>query len=98
MFGGLVGAAFLLLAPPLARVALAFGPVEYFWLAVFGLTLIASPSEGSLLKGLIGNARGEPIAEFFTRPIAMGIIAFIVLGLRYPLLTTRLRAGRSVDE
>ncbi len=53
--GGLVGAAFLLvLAPPLATVALAFGPVEYFWLAVFGLTLISALSEGNLLKGLIG--------------------------------------------
>jgi putative tricarboxylic transport membrane protein len=57
--GGLVGALFLLmLAPPLARFALAFGPVEYFWLAVFGLSLIASLSEGSLLKGLIGGAAG----------------------------------------
>jgi putative tricarboxylic transport membrane protein len=33
--GGLVGAGFLLLlAPPMATVALKFGPVEYFWLAV----------------------------------------------------------------
>ena len=57
--GGLVGAlALLLLAPPLAEVALKFGPVEYFWLAVFGLTLIAALSEGSLLKGLIGAAFG----------------------------------------
>jgi len=57
--GGLVGAAFLLLlAPPLARFALEFGPVEYFWLAVFGLTLIASLSEGSLLRGLIGGCVG----------------------------------------
>ena len=57
--GGLVGAAFLLgLAPPLANVALAFGPVEYFWLAVFGLTLISALSEGNLLKGLIGACFG----------------------------------------
>jgi putative tricarboxylic transport membrane protein len=57
--GGLVGAAFLLvLAPPLATVALAFGPVEYFWLAVFGLTLISALSEGNLLKGLIGACFG----------------------------------------
>jgi putative tricarboxylic transport membrane protein len=57
--GGLVGATFLLmLAPPLARFALAFGPVEYFWLALFGLSLIASLSEGSLLKGLVGGAAG----------------------------------------
>jgi putative tricarboxylic transport membrane protein len=57
--GGLVGAVFLLLlAPPLAGVALAFGPVEYFWLAIFGLTLISALSEGNLLKGLIGACFG----------------------------------------
>ncbi|MEO5735649.1 MAG: tripartite tricarboxylate transporter permease, partial [Rubrivivax sp.] len=57
--GGLVGAAFLLLlAPPMATVALKFGPVEYFWLAVFGLTLIASLGEGSTIKGLIGGGLG----------------------------------------
>ena len=57
--GGLVGAAFLLiLAPPLAEVALAFGPIEYFWLAIFGLTLISALSEGNLLKGLVGGCFG----------------------------------------
>ncbi len=57
--GGLVGAGFLLLlAPPMAAVALKFGPVEYFWLAVFGLTLIASLGEGSTVKGLIGGCLG----------------------------------------
>ncbi|MFN7022984.1 MAG: tripartite tricarboxylate transporter permease [Pseudorhizobium sp.] len=57
--GGLVGAlALLFLAPPLAKVALAFGPPEYFWLAVFGLTLIAALSVGNTLKGLIGACLG----------------------------------------
>lgn len=61
--GGLVGALFLLtLAPPLSRVALAFGPVEYFWLAIFGLSLIAALSKGSLLKGLAGGALGLAIS------------------------------------
>ena len=59
VIGGLVGATFLLLlAPPLARFALQFGPVEYFWLAVFGLTLIASLSEGSLLRAVVGGCIG----------------------------------------
>ncbi len=59
VFGGLVGAfALLLLAPPLSRVALAFGPVEYFWLSIFGLSLIASLSNGNLAKGLAGGALG----------------------------------------
>ncbi|MBP0618176.1 tripartite tricarboxylate transporter permease [Jiella mangrovi] len=57
--GGLVGALFLMfLAPPLARIALAFGPPEYFWLAVFGLTLISALSVGNLMKGLIGACFG----------------------------------------
>ena len=59
VFGGLVGALFLLgLAPPLAEVALKFGPVEYFWLAIFGLTLIGTLSEGNMFKGLIGGCAG----------------------------------------
>ena len=59
VFGGLVGAGFLLLlAPPMATVALKFGPVEYFWLAIFGLTLISSLGEASTIKGLIGGCLG----------------------------------------
>lgn len=59
VFGGMVGAvALLFLAPPLSKVALAFGPVEYFWLSVFGLSLIASLSTGNLIKGLVGGAFG----------------------------------------
>ncbi len=57
--GGLVGAiSLLVLAPALANIALLFGPSEYFWLAIFGLTLIASLGEGSTLKGLIGGCLG----------------------------------------
>jgi len=48
----------LFLAPPLSQVALAFGPIEYFWLSVFGLSLIASLSSGNLMKGLVGGAFG----------------------------------------
>lgn len=59
VFGGLVGAfSLLLLAPPLAKFALKLGPVEYFWLAVFGLTLMAAVTEGSMLRGLIGGCIG----------------------------------------
>lgn len=59
VIGGLIGAfALMFIAPPLAKFALQFGPVEYFWLAVFGLTLIAALSEGSLMRGLIGGCVG----------------------------------------
>lgn len=57
--GGLVGAvALLLLAPPLADAALAFGPVEYFWLAMFGLSLIAALSTGDFFKGVVAACFG----------------------------------------
>ncbi len=59
VIGGLVGVLMLMfLAPPLAGVALAFGPPEYFWLAVFGLTLISALSVGNLIKGLMGACLG----------------------------------------
>jgi putative tricarboxylic transport membrane protein len=59
VLGGLVGAFSLaFIAPPLAKFALQFGPIEYFWLAVFGLTLISALSEGSVLRGLVGGCVG----------------------------------------
>lgn len=62
--------ALLLLAPQLAKVALAFGPPEYFWLAVLGLTLVASLSKGTLLKGLLGACLGLLIS--FTGSAVVG--------------------------
>jgi len=55
IFGGLV---LLLLAPQLVRITLLFGPAEYFMLAVFGLTIIASLSGKSIIKGLVAGAFG----------------------------------------
>ncbi len=43
---------------PLATVALQFGPDEFFALMVFGLTIIASVSGESLVKGLISGLLG----------------------------------------
>ncbi|MGI6553467.1 MAG: tripartite tricarboxylate transporter permease [Bacillota bacterium] len=68
--GGVLGALGLLfLSPPLAKVALKFGPPEYFWLAVFGLTIIATLSTGSMLKGLIGGALGLLLSTVGISPI-----------------------------
>ncbi len=50
--------ALVTLGPLLATIALKFGPVEYFWLAIFGLTVISALSEGSTLKAFIGAAIG----------------------------------------
>lgn len=56
--GGLSWLALVLLAPPLARVAVVFGPWENFALVVMALVLIAALSAGSLLKGLIAGVFG----------------------------------------
>lgn len=57
--GGLAsGICMVLLAPLLAKFALRFGPPEYFSLAVFGLTIIASVSGKDLVKGLIAGLIG----------------------------------------
>lgn len=47
----------MLLAPPLARAALAFGPPEYFALVVLGLTALAAVGN-SVLKGLTAGVFG----------------------------------------
>ena len=52
--GGMVGVIVLFaFSEPLARFALSFGAPEYFALAVFGLTIIASLSSDNLLKGFL---------------------------------------------
>ena len=45
-------------AEPLAEMSLRFGPPEYFWLGIFGLTIISVLSSGNLLKGFIAAAIG----------------------------------------
>jgi putative tricarboxylic transport membrane protein len=68
--GGVVGVIFLLLAaPPLAQLALKFGPSEMFWVAILGLTLIGSLATGSVLKGLLGGAIGLLIGTIGISPI-----------------------------
>ncbi|MCG8401238.1 MAG: tripartite tricarboxylate transporter permease, partial [Firmicutes bacterium] len=68
--GGIIGGVILLLlSPPLAAAALKFGPPEYFWLAVFGLTIIATLSSGSILKGLMGGALGLLLSTIGIAPI-----------------------------
>lgn len=49
---------FLLAAPTLAKVALSFRPPEYFALAVFALSMLASISGKSSLRNLIAGAVG----------------------------------------
>jgi len=76
LVGGLFGLAVLVLATePLAAVALAFTPPAYFALGILGLSVIASLSGGSLLKGLIGAFLGLMVATVGTDPVS-GVTRF----------------------
>lgn len=57
--GGIFSSVVLsLAAPPIAEFALNFGAAEYFSLAVFGLTIIASVSGKSMAKGCVAGLIG----------------------------------------
>jgi len=88
--GGILGT-FILIAfsVPLAKAALAFGPPEYFALAIFGLTIVVSMESKNMLKGAVSTVLGlllmtiglDPITGFmrytFDRPELIDGIAFI---------------------
>src|SRR5690554_7704883 len=50
--------ALIFFAAYLAKIALNFGPPEYFWLICFSLTIIVSVSGSSVIKGLIAAFLG----------------------------------------
>ncbi|MBB4265646.1 tripartite tricarboxylate transporter permease [Roseospira visakhapatnamensis] len=60
----------ILLAPVLVRFALHFGPAEYFWVAVFGLTSIAMLMSGDPLKGLVSAILGVLVGLVGIDPIS----------------------------
>ncbi|GAB6156149.1 tripartite tricarboxylate transporter permease [Desulfosporosinus burensis] len=61
--GGIISAVILVVAaPPLAKIALEFGPAEYFAISVFGISIIASVSGKSIVKGLISGVLGLIVA------------------------------------
>ncbi len=56
-------------AAPLAEASLKFGPPEYFWLGIFGLTIIATLSSGFIAKGLLGGALGLVLSTVGMSPL-----------------------------
>ena len=69
-FGGVASAiALMLLAPPLSRVTLLFGPAEVFWVAVFGLCSIIFLLGGNVIKGLISACFGVFVSVVGSDPI-----------------------------
>jgi TctA family transporter len=72
MLGGVIGAIFLALCIPIVRpLILALGPAEYLMMALWGMTLIATFSDGSLLKGLIAACLGVLIAFIGMDPVTV---------------------------
>jgi putative tricarboxylic transport membrane protein len=79
-FGSFIGGTasiigLMLLAPLLARLALKFGPPEYFALMLFGLTMVTYLCVGSLTKGLVMAVAGLAISTIGQDPIT-GITRF----------------------
>lgn len=69
--GGIIGLVFLIfLTEPLASVALYFTPPAYFALGILGLSVIASLSSGSMVKGLMAGIIGLMIATVGTDPVS----------------------------
>ncbi|WP_102347751.1 tripartite tricarboxylate transporter permease [Bacillus sp. Marseille-P3661] len=62
-------AVLVFVAPPLAKVALKFGPFEYFAIALFSLSLICGLSGNNLTKGLISGMMGVAFATVGIAPI-----------------------------
>jgi putative tricarboxylic transport membrane protein len=74
--GGFVGLLLLtLLTQQLSNVALWFTPPAYFALGVMGISVIASLSEGNVIKGLIAGVLGLMLATIGADPVS-GVMRF----------------------
>ena len=62
-------AALVTIAPPLAAVALKFGPYEYFSITIFSLTLIITLASDNMIKGIISGVFGLMLATVGMAPI-----------------------------
>jgi putative tricarboxylic transport membrane protein len=53
----------ILISPQLAKIALQFGPPEYFAVALFGLSMVASLSADNFLKGVLAALVGIAVSS-----------------------------------
>jgi len=68
--GGIISGMILVVASTqLAKIALSFGPYEYFMLAIFGLTVIVSLGEDSWVRSFISAIFGLTITLFGMDPV-----------------------------
>jgi len=74
--GGVIGAICMALTIPVVRpIVLAFGPPEFFMMAVLGLTFISLMSGDSLMKGLVAGGIGL-IISFVGMDPQTGVLRF----------------------
>ena len=59
----------MFLAPQIAKVAINFGPYEFFSIAIFSLTMIATLSSGNMVKGILAGVIGFMFSTVGTDPI-----------------------------
>ena len=68
--GGIFGILILIfLTPPLAKLALKFGPTELFWIAILGITVIGTIGSKSVVKGLMAGLFGLAISTIGDNPM-----------------------------
>lgn len=73
VFGALFGVGVVIAIMPVMRATvLAFGPPELFWLAIFGLTLLAAVAGRSLLLGLLVASFGFLLSFIGLNPVTGG--------------------------
>ena len=87
--GGIISVILLIiLAEPIARVTIKFGPAEYAMVALFGLTMMIAVSTGKVLKGLILGFLGLFLSTVGIDPVS---------GLkRFTFGSIQLQAGISI--
>lgn len=68
--GGILGIVVLIFfTPPLARLALKFGPSELFWIAILGITVIGTIGSKSVVKGLLSGLFGIALSTIGANPM-----------------------------
>ncbi len=73
----------MFIAPQIARVAINFGNYEFFSIAIFSLTMIATLSSGNMIKGIIAGVIGFMFSTVGTDTIeATGRFTFGNTGLK----------------
>ncbi len=68
--GGIIGIFVLIFfTPPLADLALKFGPTELFWIAILGITIIGTIGSESVVKGLFSGLFGLALSTIGDNPM-----------------------------